>query len=125
VWKPILINSVALMVLSYIPFFIILLLFSAPTAFLTSLINQDLAAWSIVVTFVLAWLFKVSIGDTFAIAAIMATYFKETQNLAPDPQMQEQVAKVSDKFRELQQRAMQALGNQVPMPPQYPQTGVR
>jgi hypothetical protein len=105
VWKPILTNAVALMLLSYVPFVVVLIIFAAPVGVILNFINADLAAWGIVATLFLAFMVKVAIGDAFAMVAIIATYQKETTGLQPNPEMKAKLESISDKFRELQQRA--------------------
>jgi hypothetical protein len=110
-WKPILFNAVALMVLSYIPFFAALLIFAAPVGFLVNLISSALAAWSIVVILLLAYFMKAALGDAFAMTAMIATYQRETGNLTPDPAMEARLGQVTDKFGELKNRALQSAQN--------------
>jgi hypothetical protein len=109
IWKPILTNAIALMFISYIPFVAALIIFAAPVGFILNIFSSDLAAWGIVAALFLAWLIKASIGDTFAMVAIIATYQRETANLTPNPEMKAKLETVSDKFRELQRHAMQEL----------------
>jgi hypothetical protein len=111
IWKAILVNAVVLMVLSYIPFVLVLIIFSAPVAAVLNAFNPDLAAWAIIAAMFLGYLVKVSVGDTFAMIAIIAAYQKQTQGLEPNPEMKAKLEGISDKFRDLQQRAAQELGN--------------
>ncbi len=118
VWKPLLVNATALMLLSYIPGVLALILFSAPIAFLASLISSTVAGWSIIATLVLAWLIKVAVGDTFAMSAMIAAYHQETLGLEPDPAIVARLEQVSNRFRDLQARAREELGMGVePEPP--------
>lgn len=110
IWRPILINAVVLMIISYIPFIVAFLLFSAPVGFLLSIFSTQLAGWALIATLVLAYLIKVAIGDSFAMVAIIATYYKETQGKTPDPAMAAKLDSVSDKFGELKQRAQERVG---------------
>jgi hypothetical protein len=123
-WKPILTNAVALMVLSYVPFLVVFILFSAPVGFLISLFSQQLAGWAIILTLVLAYLVKVAIGDAFAMTAIISAYHRETQGLTPDPQMASRLDSVSDKFKQLKERAETSLDGQqdAPAAPDTPDT---
>lgn len=109
-WRPILMNAVALMVISYIPFVVAFILFAAPVGFLLSIFSTTLAGWSLLATLVLAWLIKVAVGDAFAMIAIIATYQRETAGLTPDPQMAARLDQVSDKFQELKERAAEGFG---------------
>lgn len=109
VWKPLLLNAVALMLLSYIPFLLVMLLFSAPISALLSAISPTVAGWSIIATLLLAYLVKVAVGDAFAMTAMVASYQREIEGLQPDAQVTAKLEQVSDKFRELQRRAQEEL----------------
>lgn len=104
-WKPILMNAVALMVLSYVPFFVALIILAAPVGLLLNLISSALAAWSIVLILLLSFLIKAAMGDAFAMIAMLATYQRETAGLTPDPVMEARLGQVTDKFGELKRRA--------------------
>ncbi len=110
VWKPILMNAVVLMILSYIPFIVALLIFSAPIGLLVNLVSPQSAGWSIIAILFFAWLVKVAVGDAFAMTAIIAAYQRETANKVPDPAMVDRLNKVSDKFGELMRKAGDSLG---------------
>ncbi|MBZ0301545.1 MAG: hypothetical protein K8J31_17495 [Anaerolineae bacterium] len=122
VWKPLLMNAIALMILSYIPFVIVFILFSAPVGLLLSAISQPLAGWAIIFTLILSYLVKVAVGDSFAMAAIIAAYHRETAGLTPNPEMTAKLDGVSDKFRELTKRAQEEVGR-FTQPPQTPAPG--
>jgi hypothetical protein len=116
VWKPILMNAIALMLISFVPFLLAFILFSAPIGLLLAAISPQIAGWSIIATLALAYLFKVVLGDTFAMTAIIATYQKETLNLSPDAGMVAKLDSVSDKFKNLTQRAAQSMAPLAPKP---------
>jgi hypothetical protein len=63
----------------------------------------------VLVVLVLAYLIKAAVGDAFAMAAIIASYQRETANLTPDPEMEARLEQVSVKFRELKQHALDAV----------------
>lgn len=110
VWKPILMNAIALMIISYIPFVIAFLIFSLPVGTLLSAISPAFAGWSLIAVLVLAYMIKIAVGDAFAMTAIIACYQRETANLTPDPNMVSKLDSVSDKFKDLKQRAEESLG---------------
>lgn len=105
-WRPLLANAIALMLLSYVPFILAVVIFAAPVGGLLYLISPKLAAWSVLVVLVLAYLVKAAIGDAFAMAAIIAAYHRETAELTPDPAIEARLDQLSDKFREIKQRAI-------------------
>lgn len=110
VWKPLLMNAIALMILSYLPFIVALILFSAPVGLLLAAISPQLAGWAIIFTLILSYLIKTAVGDSFAMAAMIAAYHRETAGLEPNPEMTARLDQVSDKFRELAQRAQGEIG---------------
>ncbi len=107
-WKPLLKNAIALMLLSYVPLIVAFILFIAPVAGLMALISSSLAAWSALIVLVLAIMIKIAVGDSFAMVAMIAAYQRETASMQPDPQMEAQLSRVSQKFVELKQRALSA-----------------
>jgi hypothetical protein len=113
VWRPLLTNAVALMLLSFVPFIVAFVLIAAPMGGLVAWVfTPQLAGWSIIITLIFAWLVKVAIGDAFAMVAIVASYRDETEGMTPNPEMSARLESVSDKFREIKQRAM----NEAPPP---------
>ncbi len=108
-WQPLLMNAVVLMLLSYVPSVVGFILLAAPVGLLLALISPTLAGWSIILALFLAYLLKVAIGDAFAIAVMISAYHRETQDMAPNPEMTERLDGLSNKFRELRDKAMQAV----------------
>lgn len=121
VWKPMLINAVALMLLSFVPAIIGFVIFAAPIGLLLSIISPQLAGWSLILMLLLAWLIKVAVGDAFAIAAMLLAYHRSTADLKPDPNMTARLDQVSDKFQELRQRAQEAVDDFTRQPAPQPQ----
>jgi len=106
VWKPLLTNAVALMLLSFVPFVVAFVLVAGPMGALVAWVfTPQVAGWSVIVTLLFAWLVKVAVGDAFAMVAIVASYRDETENMTPNPEMTARLSSVSDKFREIRQRA--------------------
>jgi hypothetical protein len=108
VWKPLLVNAIALMLLSYVPFVLTIVVLAAPIGFLLGMISPAVGAWSIIFVLILSYFVKVAVGDSFAMIAMVATYQRETAGLQPDPAMEARIAGISDKFRDLKDRAMSA-----------------
>lgn len=117
VWKPLLTNAVALMLLSYVPFIVAFVLFAAPLGALLYFISPSLAGWAVLFALALAFFIKLAVGDAFAMAAMIAAYQRETAGLEPDPNMSAQLERVTDKFGELKRRAEEAIGRRLPGKP--------
>lgn len=117
VWKPMLMNAIALMILSYIPFILALILFSAPVGLLLAAISPQLAGWAIIFTLILSYLIKTAVGDSFAMAAMIAAYHQETESLQPNPEMTAKLDQLSGQFKELTKRAQEEIGRFTQHPP--------
>ncbi|NWG15519.1 MAG: hypothetical protein HXY41_02685 [Chloroflexi bacterium] len=109
VWKPLLMNAIALMVLSYIPFIVGFLILALPIGLLASVISSSVGGWSIIATLILAFLVKVAVGDAFAMTAMIAAYHRETREMKPNPEMVAKLDAASDRFKEIKDRAQQEI----------------
>ncbi len=108
-WRGLLVNAVALMLISYLPFILVFIVFVVPIGALASAISTTFAGWSILITLFLAYAVKVALGDAFAMTAMIAAYQRETAALTPDPEMVAKLNQASDKFKDLAQRAQEAV----------------
>lgn len=129
VWQPILVNAVVLMLLSYVPFLVTLIVFSAPIGFLVAgIFGSNAGGWTVLMILLLAYLVKVAVGDAFAMTAIIAAYHDATQDLDPNAEMSARLESLSDQFRELKGRAEEAVrgsaspGGDTPPPDVSPAT---
>ncbi len=114
VWKPLLINAVVLMLLSYLPAVVLVALVVVPAGLLIALVSQPLAGGAVLVMLILAWVVKLAVGDAFAMISMIAAYRDATQGLEPDPAFEYQLEQASDKFRELKERALEHTTHQAP-----------
>jgi len=110
-WRPLLTEALALAGLSLIPGLVALLLFLAPVGWLVRAIWSPAGGWSILAALALGWVFKVALGDSYAMAAMVAAYRDATRGLRPDPQMLNRLSHVAP-FEELHRRAEQELAQQ-------------
>jgi hypothetical protein len=105
VWKPLLTNAIALMVLSYLPLVAGFVILALPIGLIASAISASLGGWAIIATLVLAFLIKVAVGDAFAMTAMIAAYHRETKDMKPNQEAVNQLDAVSDQFQELKRKA--------------------
>ena len=123
VWKPMLTNAVALMLISILPGIAAFVIFALPLGLIISAIFGEAAGgWSIIALFLFAYLVKVAIGDAFAITAMIAAYQRETKDLTPNPEMTSQLEGLSDQFRELTEKAKTGLQERMNQPSDTPST---
>ena len=108
-WKAMFSSAFILMLISFVPSIAGLILFAAPVGFLISLFSQQLAGITLIILLMLAWVLKVALGDAFVMAALINTYYHETKDLTPDPEMAARLDSVSDKFGDLARQAQDAV----------------
>ncbi|NWF69432.1 MAG: hypothetical protein HXY40_10125 [Chloroflexi bacterium] len=105
VWKPLLMNAIALMILSYVPFIVGFLVFAAPIGLIASVVSPSLGGWAVIATLVLAFLIKVAVGDAFAMTAMIAAYHRETKDMKPNQEAVAKLDAIGGKFQELKTKA--------------------
>ena len=120
VWKPLLINAVALMILSYVPFFLALLLLAAPMALFMSMFSFAWGGMGLILVLVLGMLIKIAVGDSYAMIAMVAAYQRETSGLRPDPGVEKRIARASKEFRTIQEKALSVIPEREQRPTPMP-----
>jgi hypothetical protein len=108
-WKPILTNAVALALLSYVQFALLLVIFALPALALGAMLPGLRFALAVAVVLA-AWMVKLAVADAFALAATLIAYHRATAGLEPDAAWVAKIDAVSDKFRELGRKAAEFAG---------------
>lgn len=98
-------NAVWLSIFLYVLAFAVFLLALAPAAAILYLFPGEIAGYAFILAIVFAWAFKAAVLEPFAIAALMAVYFKVIEGQAPNPEWDAKLSGASDKFRELKEKA--------------------
>lgn len=88
---------------------VFVLVLSPAAAFVYWLPGQG-AGWSMVAALVVTWAVIASFVEPFAIACLMQAYFKAIEGQQPDPVWDARLADASRQFREIKDRALEALG---------------
>lgn len=107
-WKPILANAVVLALLSYVEFLLFLLVLGLPAIAIGAALPGLKLALGIGVLLG-AWMLKLAVSDSFSLAATLIAYHRSTDGMVPDPAWTARLDSASDKFRELGQKAAQAV----------------
>lgn len=110
-WKPILANAVVLALLGYVQFVLIVIVLALPAVAIGALLPTLKVTLGISVI-VGAWMIKLAVADAFALATTLLAYHRSTERLVPDSEWVAKLEGVSDKFRELGRKAVEAV--QVP-----------
>lgn len=103
-WKPILANAVALTLISYVEFFLFLVILGVPAVAIGALVPGLKFALGIAVLLG-AWMLKLAVADAYSLAATLLAYHRSTEGLTPDPEWQARLEQASDQFQELKQKA--------------------
>jgi len=114
-WKPILANAVALTLLSYVEFIAFLVILGVPAVAIGALVPALSIPLGVGVLLG-AWMLKLAVADAFAMAATLLAYHRTTAGMTPDPEWQARLEQVSDGFRELKQKAVEAVRSEAPAP---------
>ncbi len=107
-WKGLLKNAVALTLLSYAFTIACAVIFLIPLGAIAFMLPET---WSFakfglfVLALFMGFLLKWILFDPIACASTILTFLAETEHMTPDPVWEERIETVSDKFRELKQKA--------------------
>lgn len=107
-WKGLLKNAVALTVLCYVFTFVSALLFLIPLGVIALMLPETWAfakfalfLFALFLGFSLKWI----VFDPVACTATILTFLRETEDMTPDPDWEARIAAVSERFRDLKQKA--------------------
>lgn len=103
-------NAVWLSIFLYVLAIIVFLLALAPAAAVMYFLPGDLVGYAFVLAIVFAWSFKAAVLEPFAIAALMAVYFKVIEGQVPNPEWDAKLSGASTKFREIKDKALAGFG---------------
>jgi len=107
-WKPILANAVVLTLLSYVQFFLFLVILGLPALAIGAALPSLQIGLAIMVI-VGAWMLKLAVSDAFAMAATLLAFHRSIEGMVPDPTWQARLENMSDKFRQLKDKAVGAM----------------
>ncbi|MFQ5652708.1 MAG: hypothetical protein ACE5IY_22470, partial [bacterium] len=105
-YKTMLKNAFFLMLIMYALTFVVFLFILGPVGALFSLFPGKVGFWSFALAVIFAWSLKAALLEPFAVAAMMQVYFETTAEQVPDPEWDEKLSAVSNKFKELKDKAL-------------------
>jgi len=98
-------NAVWLAVFIWALTFMVFLLVLGPVALLVGLFPGTAGPLTLVVALVFAWAIKNALIEPVGMTALMQVFFKVTEGQTANPEWEEKLDKVSDKFKELKEKA--------------------
>ena len=104
-WKPILTNAVVLTLIGYVEFVLLLVILGIPALAIAAVFPGLSVALGVFVL-VAAWMIKLAVADAFSLAATLIAYHRSTEGMTPNEEWKAKLEGVSDRFRELGQKAV-------------------
>lgn len=98
-------NAAWLTAITYGLSLVVFLIMLAPAAALVYFIPGAWSAGGVIFALLFAWAIKAAVLEPFAIACLLQTYFRVTQDQTPNPEWEARLDQVSDKFKELKDKA--------------------
>ena len=108
-WKPILTNAVVLTLIGYVEFVLLLVILGIPALAIAAVFPGLSVALGVFVL-VGAWMIKLAVADAFSLAATLIAYHRSTEGMTPNEEWKAKLEGVSDRFRELGQKAVADAG---------------
>ncbi|MBD3308197.1 hypothetical protein GF339_17255 [candidate division KSB3 bacterium] len=116
-WKPLLKTAVAVWLVEKVFFVLVLILWMIPFGTFALMTSSDgLKAVFLIVAIILAVLTDRAVFEPVALATMVITYQDTVKEMTPDPQWEAKLESVSEKFRELKQKAMNAASGSAEAP---------
>ncbi|WP_417501238.1 hypothetical protein [Marinobacter sp.] len=103
-------NAAFLALIIWFLTFIVFLIILAPVAGLVALFPGTAGPLTFVIALVFAWGIKQAVIEPFGMTALMQVFFKVTEGQQPNPEWEQKLDSVSDKFEELKVKASQWVG---------------
>jgi hypothetical protein len=103
-------NAIWLAVIMWVLSGLVFLVMIAPAGAILYMMPGELGGWAFVLAIAFAWAVKAALIEPFAIAALMQVYFRTIAGQSPNPEWDGRLSGASKKFRELKDKALDALG---------------
>lgn len=116
-YKIMLKNAAWLALIVYMLSFLVFLVMLAPAALVVYLIPGAWGAGSIVFALLFAWSVKAALLEPFAVTCLMQVYFRTIEGQEPDPEWDARLSQMSDKFRQLKDKALGGASETIPATP--------
>jgi hypothetical protein len=104
--RPMLVNAAWLTLISWSMAVAIFALMLAPAAAVVWLLPGEASAGMYVFALIFAWAVKAALIEPFALACMLQVFFHVTEGQEPSPEWRGRLTQMSDKFRQLGERAV-------------------
>jgi hypothetical protein len=114
-YKTFLKNGVFLALILWVLSFVVFLVVLAPAAGLTIALPGSAGVWAFLIALVFAWAVKKAVLEPFAMTALMTVYFETVEGQTPDPEWEQRLSRLSDKFVEIKKKAVNYVSPRKPV----------
>jgi len=104
--RAMLVNAAWLTLISWLLAVAVFVFMLAPAAALVWLLPGDASAGMFVFALIFAWAVKAAVIEPFALACMLQVFFSVTEGQEPQPEWRGRLTQISDKFRQLGERAV-------------------
>ena len=104
--RAMLVNAAWLTLISWVLAVVVFLVMLAPAAGLVWLLPGEASGGTFVFALIFAWAVKAAVIEPFALACMLQVFFNVTEGQEPQPEWRGRLTQISDKFRQLGERAV-------------------
>ena len=104
--RAMLVNAAWLTLISWVLAAVVFVVMLAPAAGLVWLLPGEASGGTFIFALIFAWAVKAAVIEPFALACMLQVFFNLTEGQEPQPEWRGRLTQISDKFRQLGERAV-------------------
>ncbi len=104
--RAMLLNAAWLTLISWVLAAVVFVVMLAPAAGLVWLLPGEASGGTFIFALIFAWAVKAAVIEPFALACMLQVFFSVTEGQVPQPEWRGRLTQISDKFRQLGERAV-------------------
>lgn len=104
--RTMLVNAAWITLISWLLAIVVFLVMLAPAAGLVWMLPGEASGGTFIFALIFAWAVKAAVIEPFALACMLQVFFKVTEGQEPQPEWRGRLTQISDKFRQLGERAV-------------------
>mgnify|MGYP001179604856 CR=1 FL=1 len=104
--RAMLMNAAWITLISWLMAIVVFLVMLAPAAGLVWMLPGEASGGTFIFALIFAWAVKAAVIEPFALACMLQVFFKVTEGQEPQPEWRGRLTQISDKFRQLGERAV-------------------
>lgn len=104
--RAMLVNAAWLTLISWLLAAVVFVVMLAPAAGLVWMLPGEASGGTFIFALIFAWAIKAAVIEPFALACMLQVFFNVTEGQEPQPEWRGRLTQISDKFRQLGERAV-------------------